>query len=107
MPVTAATAAAVRKREHDRCQVCLLGEYEIGPEPAWRMVFHHTAPRGLGGVGDKLLREEADTPDQLALLHDVCHRFVHSHPREARALGLLKSRLGMVRPSALIARRPA
>lgn len=107
MAVSAATATTVRAREHDRCQLCLLGEYEVGPGPEWRLVFHHVAPRGLGGVGDKLLREEADTPDQLALLHDQCHRFIHANPREARALGLIQSRLGQVSPSALIARRPA
>lgn len=107
MAVTAATAKAVRAREHNRCQLCLLGEYEVGSEPQWRMVFHHIAPRGLGGVGDKLLREEADTPDQLALLHDGCHRWVHDNPRQGRALGLLASRLGKVSPSGLIARRPA
>ena len=106
MAVTAVTAATVRAREHHRCQLCMLGEYEVGPEPAWRLVFHHIAPRGLGGVGDRLLREEADSPDELALLHDQCHRWLHDNPRRARALGLLESRLGQVRPSALIARRP-
>jgi hypothetical protein len=107
MTVTAATAKTVRDREHDRCQLCLLGEFEIGPEPSWRLVLHHIAPRGLGGVGDKLLREEADEPSELALLHDSCHRWVHDNPRQARALGLIRSRLGQVSPSALITRRPA
>jgi len=105
--VSAATAKSVRDREHNRCQLCLLAEFEIGPEPAWRLVFHHIAPRGLGGVGDRLLREEADEPSELALLHDQCHRWVHDNPRQARALGLIRSRLGQVSPSALIARRPA
>jgi hypothetical protein len=72
----------------------------------WKLVFHHIAPRGLGGIGDKLLREEA-SPDELALLHDGCHRWVHDNPRQGRALGLIRSRLGQVSPSALIARRPA
>jgi hypothetical protein len=108
MAVTAVIAKAVRDREHGRCQLCLLGEYEVGPEPQWRLVFHHIAPRGLGGVGDKLLREEADEPSELALLHDQCHRWLHDNPRQARALGLIRSRLGMVSPSALISgRQPA
>jgi hypothetical protein len=100
MAVTAATAATVRAREGGRCQLCTLGEYEEG---RGRLVLHHTTPKGIGGTG----QADRDTPERLALLHDTCHREVHAHPREARALGLLESRLGQVRPSALIQREPA
>jgi hypothetical protein len=101
MTVTAATAKVVRDREHGRCQLCLLGEFEAG---MGRFALHHVAPKGPGGTSDPT----KDLPSNLALLHDrLCHPWVHAHPREARALGLLASRLGKVRPSALIARRPA
>jgi hypothetical protein len=105
MAVTAETVKTVRERDRV-CRYCFGREYEPGKGPEWRYVLHHIAPRGLGGVGDDLLREEADQPDQLALLHDHCHREVHARPRKARLLGLMESRLGKVRPSALI-RRPA
>jgi len=101
MAVTAATAKTVRDREHHRCQLCMLGEYEVGPGPEWRLVLHHVKPRGPGGTSDP----DADTPGNLALLHHGCHQWAHANPREARALGLLESRLGQVRPSALIARQ--
>jgi len=61
-------------------------------------VLHHVKTKGPGGTSDP----DRDAPRNLALLHDECHRWAHDHPREARALGLLESRLGQVRPSALI-----
>ena len=103
MTVTAETAKTIRSREHNRCQLCLTGEYEVGPGPEWRLVFHHVKAKGPGGTSDP----DRDSPGNLALLHDGCHRWTHANPREARALGLLESRLGQVRPSALIQRRPA
>ncbi|HEV8652828.1 MAG TPA: hypothetical protein VG276_26435 [Actinomycetes bacterium] len=101
MAVTAATAATVRAREGNRCQLCTLGEYEEG---RGRLVLHHKQAKSAGGTADPT----RDLPGNLVLLHDrQCHPWVHAHPREARALGLLASRLGTVRPSALIQRGPA
>jgi hypothetical protein len=105
MAVTEATAKAVAQRDRV-CRYCFGREYEPGPGPQWRYVIHHIAPKGMGGIGDELLRAEGDQPERLVLLHDFCHRQVHERPRKARLLGLLESRLGKVRPSALI-RRPA
>jgi hypothetical protein len=100
MAITAATAAEVRKRERDRCQLCGVTE---GHAPEVRMEIHHVRLKGIGGTSDP----DRDHPDHLALLHRGCHKAVHDNPRAARARGLLESRLGQVRPSALIARRPA
>jgi hypothetical protein len=103
LAVTAETAKVVRERARHRCQFCLLGEYQPGPASDWRLVLHHIAAGGKGGTRDP----GHDLPANLALLHDFCHRvIVHGNPREARALGLLASRLGKIRPSALL-RRPA
>jgi hypothetical protein len=106
MAVTAATAAEVRKRDRNRCRFC--GAHEHDPKlfqagNMGRFVIHHVKPKGPGGTSDPA----RDNPANLALLHDECHRWVHDNPREGRALGLLRSRLGQVSPSALIARRPA
>lgn len=107
MAVTEATVKAVRERDRV-CRYCFGREYEPGPGPEWRFVIHHIAAGGLGGVVDEALRAEADSPGSLALLHDYCHRVnVHDQPRRARALGLIGSRLGTVRPSALLQRGPA
>lgn len=97
MAVTEATAKAVRKRDRV-CRLCEREEYAPG---RGRYVIHHVTPKGLGGTD----AADRDHPDRLALLHDACHKEVHANPREARALGLIESRLGQVRPSALIARR--
>jgi hypothetical protein len=94
MAVTAATAKTVRDREHNRCQLCLLHEYEPDRGSGWRLVLHHVKPKGPGGTSDP----DRDSPGNLALLHDECHRWTHANPREARALGLLESRNGHVRP---------
>lgn len=103
MAVSTATAKTVRDREHDRCQLCMLGEYEVGSGPEWRLVLHHVKLKGIGGTSDP----DRDAPCNLALLHAGCHDFCHANPRQARALGLIESRLGKVSPSGLIARRPA
>jgi hypothetical protein len=97
MAITAATAKTVRERDRV-CRLCGLGEFEPTRGFGWRMVLHHVLPKGLGGTAVV----DRDHPDKLVLLHDECHREVHANPREARALGLIQSRLGQVRPSALI-----
>lgn len=101
MAITAVTVTAVREREGNRCQLCTLEEYDQG---LGRFALHHVVAKGPGGTSDPT----KDLPSNLALLHDrVCHPWVHAHPREARAMGLLGSRLGKVRPSALLQRGPA
>ena len=102
MAITEAAAKAVRQREGNRCQLCLLGEFEPTRGFGWRMVLHHVKPKGPGGTSDP----QRDAAENLALLHDECHREVHAHPKQARAMGLLGSRLGKVRPSALLQREP-
>jgi hypothetical protein len=99
MAVTAATAKAVRKRDRV-CRLCEGAEFDQG---RGRYVVHHVTPKGLGGTD----AADRDHPDKLALLHDACHREVHANPRQAREAGLLESRLGTVRPSALLQRGPA
>lgn len=99
MAITEATAKAVREREGNRCQLCNLHEFEQG----WgKFELHHTRPKRMGGTTEA----DRDHPDRLALLHQECHSEVHANPRQAREVGLLESRLGTIRPSALI-RRPA
>jgi hypothetical protein len=99
MAVTAATAKTVRDRELDRCQLCGGREWE----DANGFDLHHLRPKSMGGTADP----QRDAPERLALLHAECHKEVHANPREARALGLIESRLGKVRPSALLQRGPA
>jgi hypothetical protein len=105
MAVTEATAKAVRDRELGRCQLCNFHEHD----PEWwthdrgPFELHHVKRKGLGGTSDP----ERDAPENLALLHRDCHAEVHANPREARALGLIESRLGTIRPSALLQRGSA
>jgi hypothetical protein len=100
MAVTEATAKAVRARERGRCQLCNFHEFEQGQGP---FELHHVRRKGLGGTSDP----QRDHPDHLALLHRDCHGEVHANPRQAREAGLLESRLGTIRPSALLQRGPA
>jgi hypothetical protein len=100
MTVTEATAKAVRDREQGRCQLCNFHEWDMG---RGGFELHHVRRKGLGGTSDP----ERDHPDHLALLHRDCHAEVHANPRQARKAGLLESRLGQIRPSALLQRGPA
>jgi hypothetical protein len=97
MAVTEATVKAVRERDRV-CRYCFGREYEPGKGPEWRYVLHHRAPKFMGGTDDA----GQGAPGNLVLLHDHCHVEVHARPRKARLLGLMESRLGKVRPSALI-----
>ena len=99
MAITEAVVRAVRMRD----MVCRLCNREEFAEGRGRFVLHHVTPKGLDGTA----ATDRDHPDKLALLHDQCHKEVHANPREARALGLMQSRLGKVRPSALLQRGPA
>jgi len=100
MAVTEATVKAVRDREQGRCQLCNFHEHEQGRGP---FELHHTRPKRMGGTSEP----DRDHPDRLALLHGGCHKAVHDNPRQAREAGLLESRLGQIRPSALLQRGPA
>lgn len=62
------------RRDGDRCWLCGL---PLGGDAA----RHHRMPRRIGG----------DRLDNLVMLHSECHRYVHSHPDEAQALGLIVS----------------
>lgn len=48
--------------------------------PGGHLDPHHILPRGRGGL---------DSTANLVSLHRVCHRFVHEHPVEAKARGML------------------
>jgi len=107
MAVTPETAALVRLREIPRgareplCQLCKQVEWAGG---LGRFVNHHIEARGSGGTN----RPELDEAPNLALLHDGCHRWAHDNPREARARGLIVSKLGKVSQSvSLTARQSA
>ncbi len=59
------------------CRLAALAQ----PGPCWGALHrHHVLPRGRGG---------ADVPDNLAWLCAWHHQWVHAHPPEGRALGLL------------------
>ena len=98
MAVTAETAALVRLREKGRCQYCRMPEWRSG---LGRFVIHHIQARGSGGTSDPAL----DSPANLALLHDTCHREVHANPRKARERGLMVSKLGRIEPVVSLTQR--
>lgn len=54
---------------------------------------HHVAGRG----GD-----DPHRLDNLKVLCAHCHQWTHLNPRQARRLGLMRSRMSEVRPSALL-----
>jgi hypothetical protein len=62
------------RRDGDRCGWCGLPFRGNG-------VRHHRQPRRIGG--DRLAN--------VVLLHDGCHKDVHSHPEEARDRGAIVS----------------
>lgn len=63
-------------RDGYRCQAQILEVCTFRADEA-----HHILPRGRGGT---------DTLENLVTLCWYCHRHVHTHPHEARVLGLLR-----------------
>jgi hypothetical protein len=90
-----AVDAALRTRTRGLCELCMLAEFALG---RGRFHRHHLLGKGMGGTSEK----DCDRADLLKLLHAACHGAVHHEPRLARKAGLLGSRLGTVRPSALL-----
>jgi hypothetical protein len=75
----AKTVKFVRWRDHDRCVV---GQRRGQPEKCWGPIDpHHVRPVGRGG-------ERLD-PMNVILACRNCHSWLHDHPVEATALGVL------------------
>ena len=53
-----------------------------------RLVVHHRRSRGMGGSSGP----DIHAADNLIVLCEPCHLWVHSHPAESYALGLMVRR---------------
>jgi 5-methylcytosine-specific restriction endonuclease McrA len=71
-PVIAKAARETFERDQHLCQWC--------KRPGGRLVPHHRFRRSAGG---------RDIPEHMVSVHQLCHSYIHDHPREAQERGFL------------------